>query len=248
MKFYRRNSTQEDGASLGAESSATATHRDFSIQQQITPSGDHPASPLQAAQRLMSDFSSDQLKNGSLEYLSEMYNKQINGSLGTPPPEPGLPESDAAPAQRGGSGSNSSNTPAAYSRYMGGDLNDTVYPVGHIPPNSIDPMYQQQIPYPVPQNPGLEPTDPRRAFTTRKKSATLDPGWTRTPNILLVEDDPTCRRIGGKFLLSFKCAIDSAVGKPAPQYSYSNLPMLILSHSSMVSRLSTNSTTAPNTI
>jgi osomolarity two-component system response regulator SKN7 len=93
---------------------------------------------------------------------------------------------------------------------MGGDLNDTVYPVGHIPPNSIDPMYQQQIPYPVPQNPGLEPTDPRRAFTTRKKSATLDPGWTRTPNILLVEDDPTCRRIGGKFLLSFKCAIDSA--------------------------------------
>jgi osomolarity two-component system response regulator SKN7 len=28
---------------------------------------------------------------------------------------------------------------------------------------------------------------------------------------LLVEDDPTCRRIGSKFLYAFHCHIDSAV-------------------------------------
>lgn len=38
-----------------------------------------------------------------------------------------------------------------------------------------------------------------------------DPGWLRQPQILLVEDDQTCRRIGGKFLYAFNCTIDSAL-------------------------------------
>ena len=45
----------------------------------------------------------------------------------------------------------------------------------------------------------------------RKKSVHIDPGWTRQPRILLVEDDQTCRRIGGKFLYAFQCTIDSAL-------------------------------------
>ena len=45
----------------------------------------------------------------------------------------------------------------------------------------------------------------------RKKSVHMDPGWIRQPQILLVEDDQTCRRIGGKFLYAFHCSIDSAL-------------------------------------
>ncbi len=45
----------------------------------------------------------------------------------------------------------------------------------------------------------------------RKKTTNVDPGWVRSPHILLVEDDATCRQIGGKFLYSFNCVVDTAV-------------------------------------
>jgi osomolarity two-component system response regulator SKN7 len=45
----------------------------------------------------------------------------------------------------------------------------------------------------------------------RIKSGNIDPGWVRSPRILLVEDDATCRQIGSKFLHSFSCVIDTAL-------------------------------------
>lgn len=45
----------------------------------------------------------------------------------------------------------------------------------------------------------------------RKKSGLSDPGWSRSPRILLVEDDPTCRMIGNRFLHSFSCVVDCAL-------------------------------------
>jgi osomolarity two-component system response regulator SKN7 len=95
------------------------------------------------------------------------------------------------------------------------ELDNLVYPVGQT--HGIDPMYSEHIhniPYPMPQKPA-EPADAKFAATAtdsvRKKSTQVDPGWIRQPQILLVEDDPTCRRIGGKFLYAFNCAIDNAV-------------------------------------
>ncbi|KAK6346011.1 kinase-regulated stress-responsive transcription factor skn7 [Orbilia blumenaviensis] len=48
--------------------------------------------------------------------------------------------------------------------------------------------------------------EPRRPLGTRKKSAgAVVPHWKRPPKILLVEDDPTCRKIGLKFLEQVGC-------------------------------------------
>jgi osomolarity two-component system, response regulator SKN7 len=58
----------------------------------------------------------------------------------------------------------------------------------------------------------LDLSDPRRQYVDgRKRSTFSDPGWARAPRILLVEDDPTCRQIGSKFLYSFRCVVDTAV-------------------------------------
>lgn len=95
---------------------------------------------------------------------------------------------------------------------LSGELDQVVYPMGTS--NGIDPMYSEHvhnIPYPLPPK-ELDPADPRRQYADgRKKSAFADPGWSRPPRILLVEDDPTCRQIGGKFLYSFCCVIDTAL-------------------------------------
>jgi hypothetical protein len=73
-------------------------------------------------------------------------------------------------------------------------------------------MYSEHInniPYSMPPK-VADPSNPQFQ-EPRKKSAQVDPGWIRQPQILLVEDDPTCRRIGSKFLYAFHCSIDSAV-------------------------------------
>ncbi len=74
-------------------------------------------------------------------------------------------------------------------------------------------MYSEHInniPYPMPPKASdahfMAPVP-----EVRKKSFVVDPGWIRQPQILLVEDDQTCRRIGGKFLYAFHCTVDSAV-------------------------------------
>lgn len=50
-----------------------------------------------------------------------------------------------------------------------------------------------------------------RPIPGRKKSAQSAPGWTQPPRVLLVEDDPTCARIGSKFLQAAQCGVDMAV-------------------------------------
>ncbi|EZF28629.1 hypothetical protein H101_07691, partial [Trichophyton interdigitale H6] len=103
---------------------------------------------------------------------------------------------------------------------MNGELEQVVYPVGAT--NGIDPMYSEHvnnIPYPLPTNSSankdMDVPDVRRQYPVgndgRKKSIYPDPGWARSPHILLVEDDQTCRQIGGKFLYSFSCVVDTAL-------------------------------------
>lgn len=167
---------------------------------------DAPASPLQNAAKLLSEVNADHILNTrNLEHMNEMSHR-MNAAITTPPPDLAL---------RNGTRSSSSGAPprsAGSTTSVYGDVDNMVYPVGQT--NGIDPMYSEHIhniPYPMPTKPP-EPTDPRYTVPDqRKKSTHIDPQWIRQPRILLVEDDPTCRRIGAKFLQTFHCAIDSSV-------------------------------------
>ena len=161
---------------------------------------DSPASPLQHAQKLLGDISADgQFNMTALEQMN-------NSNIATPPVG-----QDPRNGQFRGSNSAASSGTMAYAKINAPELESVVYPMGTT--NGIDPLsseYIHNIPYPMPSKDGA---DPRAQFAdTRKKSGGLsDPGWSRPPRILLVEDDPTCRQIGGKFLYSFSCVVDSAL-------------------------------------
>ena len=174
-----------------------------STDQQASQLEDEPASPLQNASKLLESFNADvQLNYKTLEHMNELHNRATN--MSTPPPDSRV--SNRIPTSAG-----SSSGSMGYAK-LNGDLDNVVYPVGQT--NGIDPTYSEHIhniPYPMPSKD--HPIDARNQFNadSRKKSTQIDPGWVRPPQILLVEDDPTCRRIGSKFLYSFHCAIDSAV-------------------------------------
>ena len=171
--------------------------------QSMPPPEDEPSSPLQHASKLLNDLHADvQFNMQSLEQLQE--NVHRTGFISTPPV-------DQNP--RGGAVQAPAPTSAGSSSTMGyRELDQVVYPMGTN--NGIDPMYSEHvhnIPYALPSK-ELDPADPRRQYADgRKKSTFSDPGWARAPRILLVEDDPTCRQIGSKFLYSFRCVVDTAV-------------------------------------
>ena len=175
-------------------------------QQQISPLDDEPASPLQNASKLLNDLNADvQLNYKNLEHITDLHNRS-NGTMSTPPPDSGSRNGHPqAPT------SADSSSSMAFAK-LHSEPEAVVYPVGQT--NGIDPMFSghiHNIPYPLPTK-DQETVDSRRpGMDARKKSTQIDPGWLRPPQILLVEDDPTCRRIGGKFLYSFRCAIDFAV-------------------------------------
>lgn len=170
--------------------------------QNVNVSDDEPASPLQQASKLLNDLSSDvQYNVGSLDQLHDVSGKTV---AMTPPADPNFRMRAPQSAE--------SSSSMGFARLNNGELDQVVYPMGGT--QGIDPMYSEHvnnIPYSIPPK-EIEPADPRRIMADgRKKSSFADPGWTRSPRVLLVEDDPTCRNIGGKFLYSFNCTIDSAV-------------------------------------
>ena len=171
--------------------------------QSMPPPEDEPSSPLQHATKLLNDLHADvQFNTQSLEQLQD--NVQRTGFISTPPIDQNA---------RGGAVQAPAPTSAGSSSTMGyRELDQVVYPMGTS--NGIDPMYSEHvhnIPYALPSK-ELDPSDRRRQYADgRKKSTFSDPGWARAPRILLVEDDPTCRQIGSKFLYSFRCVVDTAV-------------------------------------
>ncbi|KIW05589.1 hypothetical protein, variant 1 [Verruconis gallopava] len=180
-------------------------------QQQQAEEEDTPASPLLNAAKLMSENHVEALINPkNLEQMNQMSMRAANGTLTTPPPEL-YAHMNGRPSSRSAQHSASSSTSARFD-----NLDNLVYPVGVN--NGIDPMYSEHIhniPYTLPVKPpeSAEATSSAQnsGAAQRKKSTHIDPGWIRQPQILLVEDDPTCRRIGGKFLYAFNCAIDNAL-------------------------------------
>ena len=170
---------------------------------------DVPASPLQAATKLLNEVTADNMLNtGNLEKMNEQQMRH-NTNLTTPPPEAAAAVRNGTRVVNRGNAPHSATSSASMSY---SELDHLVYPIGQT--QGIDPMYSDHInniPYPMPSK-GADDIIPQ-AIEGRKKSTTIDPGWIRQPQILLVEDDPTCRRIGGKFLFAFHCNIDSAVSR-----------------------------------
>jgi osomolarity two-component system, response regulator SKN7 len=165
--------------------------------QSLPNQDDEPASPLQHASKLLSDLNNEvQFNMSGLEQLNSTipHNQpQSNGQF------------------RQGPSSATSSGSMGYSKMNPAELEQMVYPMGAN--NGIDPMYGDHvnnIPYALPAK--EQAADPRQQFAEgRKKSNYTDPGWIRQPRILLVEDDPTCRQIGGKFLYSFAAQVDTAL-------------------------------------
>ncbi|KAK2784612.1 kinase-regulated stress-responsive transcription factor skn7 [Emmonsiellopsis sp. PD_33] len=173
---------------------------------QVAPVEDDPASPLQQASKILNELSNEvQLNLGSLESMNDMQGR-LPGAVPTPPLDQTQRNGAVRPPTSGGSSST-----LGFSK-LNGELEQIVYPVGAT--NGIDPMYSEHannIPYSFPPK-ELDPNDPRRLYVDgRKKSMYTDPGWTTSPRILLVEDDPTCRQVGGKFLVSFCCNVEYAL-------------------------------------
>ncbi|KAK5124520.1 hypothetical protein LTR85_001737 [Meristemomyces frigidus] len=167
---------------------------------------DIPASPLQHATKLLSEVNADHMLNTrNLEQMNE-HQMRMNAALTTPPPDVAHRNGTRSSSRGAPPHSATSSTSLSY-----GELDNMVYPIGHT--QGIDPMYSEHvhnIPYAMPPKaPEGQPFPVPEAG--RKKSTTIDPGWVRQPQILLVEDDQTCRRIGGKFLYAFHCSIDSAL-------------------------------------
>lgn len=167
--------------------------------QTLPNQDDEPASPLQHASKLLSDLNHEvQFNVSGLE--------QLNTNMGP------AQTANANGQFRQGPSSATSSGSMGYSKMNPAELEQMVYPMGAN--NGIDPMYGDHvnnIPYALPAK--EQPAgDPRQQFAEgRKKSNYTDPGWIRQPRVLLVEDDPTCRQIGGKFLYSFAAIVDTAL-------------------------------------
>lgn len=197
------------------DSRAAAAAASLSFQSQptdLSPSqvagiDENPAaSPLQHATKLLNEMTAENQFNFSA----------LEGIVAaTPPLDPQQQQQHQHQQQQQQQAASLSSYPK-----MNGELEQVVYPVGAT--NGIDPMYSEHvnnIPYPLPTNSSankdMDVPDVRRQYPVgndgRKKSIYPDPGWARSPHILLVEDDQTCRQIGGKFLYSFSCIVDTAV-------------------------------------
>ncbi|KAL4892614.1 HSF-type DNA-binding-domain-containing protein [Aspergillus ambiguus] len=172
---------------------------------QVASMDDEPSSPLQHASKLLNDMNAEiQFNMTSLDTLGGA--PKTAPVVSTPAPmDPAARNSMVRPPTAAGGPAN----PALVYPKVNGEIEPVVYPVGAT--NGIDPMYGDHVnnvPYQLPKQ---EVDDTRRQFPdNRKRSANVDPGWVRPPRILLVEDDATCRQIGGKFLYSFACVIDTA--------------------------------------
>lgn len=164
-----------------------------------------PASPLQHADKLLQDLNANQILNSrNLEEMNHHVHR-MTAPMATPPAEATFRNQHRHASREPPPSASSSSS----NRY--GDIDHMVYPIG--PTNGIDPSFgahAHNIPYPMPGGPEQVDARPQPAPQNQAKKK-YDLGWARQPQVLLVEDDPTCRRIGGKFLFAFDCAVDQAL-------------------------------------
>lgn len=180
-----------------------------SMNSNGTSDGDDGVPELRRARELLSSVAPDTVSDRELERLHDMYAAPPeSAAMATPVSIPLLhdPMTDL-------------------SRYP-------VYPVGQTV--GIDPFHSDhihKIPFAIP-NEGTPSTTmsnetPISAPAAMPNTATAAGGggsdqsaaslWgTRTPRVLLVEDDPTCAKIGIKFLKSMGCEVEHSVSPSQP--------------------------------
>lgn len=163
-----------------------------------TTEPDEAGPELRRARELLSSVSTDAIADRELERLQNVYGSPADsGAMVTPTSLPLM------------------NDPMHdISRYP-------VYPVGQTV--GIDPFHSDhihKIPYAVPNDVGgtaMAEQQQQQQVSQSAPSAgavSADKGdsiWARKPRVLLVEDDPTCTKIGIKFLKSMGCEVDHAV-------------------------------------
>ncbi|KAH8887074.1 hypothetical protein GQ53DRAFT_750253 [Thozetella sp. PMI_491] len=158
----------------------------------LLPDGaDEPAAELRRAREILNGLSPDSHADRELERLSVAYHQ-----TGSPPDSA---TSSVMFPQAGSMGM--MHDPLSDMRHM-------VYPVGQT--TGIDPFHSDHIhniPYTRPLSNPAAVAEAQQQITPPPKEGSL---WAKKPTILLVEDDPTCVRIGSKFLSHMDCNVDTA--------------------------------------
>lgn len=164
----------------------------------LLPDGaDEPAVELRRAREILNGVSPDSHADRELERLSVAYHQ--NGS-----PADSASSSVMFTQQGAGGPMPLVHDPLNDPRHM-------VYPVGQT--TGIDPFHSDHIhniPYSRPlSNPNVMAEAAAQASPPVKDQAGSMWGG-KKPQILLVEDDKTCARIGSKFLSNVDCSVDTA--------------------------------------
>lgn len=161
-----------------------------------------PIEPLQHASNLLRELDTEQLVDRkNVEQLSGLYTR-ANTTHVAPP------HVDGRRSPSRGISSQASQPIISPELVFHGDFDGVVYPIGQA--QGIDPMNSDHINnIPYVETPAAPETTFQRT-KGRNRIAVDDPGWIRQPQILLVEDDKTCRRIGGVFLYALQCQVDFA--------------------------------------
>lgn len=175
------------------------------------------STPLQQAQRLMSSFAEITKANSSLQSMSDIGQPNQPESVG------GYEDySQLGRHLQNGHQSNSMQNGGIQS--VGPDGNH-MYNIGAS--SGMGDVYGSgqvgNITFPItapnPENGTLNSS--ARPNAGRKKSSSFVTNWATPPRVLLVEDDPTCARIGTKFLQTAQCGVDMAV-----RFSHLLLPII----------------------
>jgi osomolarity two-component system response regulator SKN7 len=190
-------SHHEEALSPGGSGGMASTDASTTSNQQ------NGGSPLQQAQRLMEGYRNLQRPNiqAGIEPFHNMAPQEPQEGGGGAGYDGGYPQN--------GQGISSIN-----------GMHGVDQPGQHMFPGITNTFNNDQTPgqvgwqeTPPPQASGTSSAmgTPGRPAPTRKRSTPNTPQWRQSPRVLLVEDDPTCRRIGSKFLTGAQCIVDIAV-------------------------------------
>jgi len=190
----KRRSSRHSAQSSHSSHSGPTYHSNLGLLPDGT---DEPAPELRRAREILNGVSPDSQADRELERLSMAYNQ--NGS----------------PAESAGSSAMFTHAAHGSMNVVHDPFNDPrnlVYPVGQT--TGIDPFHADHIhniPYSRPlSNPNVVAEAPSQISPPPKdQGGSLWRG--KKPQILLVEDDKTCARIGYKFLSSLGCSVEIAV-------------------------------------
>jgi osomolarity two-component system response regulator SKN7 len=174
----------------------------------LLPDGaDEPAAELRRAREILNGVSPDPQADRELERLSVAYHQ--NGSPSDSASSVMFPQQQQQQQQH-----QQNSGPMSLIHDPLNDPRHMVYPVGQT--TGIDPFHSDHIhniPYSRPlSNPNVMAEASQISPPAKDQAGSIWGG--KKPQVLLVEDDKTCARIGSKFLSNVDCVVDTAVCAP----------------------------------